>query len=297
MAAGAAYEAIASKGDAAAYPAPGRLVDVGGYKLHLDCRGEGSPTIIMDAGLGGSSLDWSLVQPELARSTQVCTYDRAGMGWSDVGPEPRTPSKIAGELNVLLQNAGVPGPYVLVGHSLAGKNIRLFAAARPSDVAGMVLVDARSETLDVGVDVKAFADMLEGQATLYAIARRLGIARLFGGAIMDTPLVPPNLATQIALFQTNPAAIAETTQEGMNRAADDDALAAADLGSIPLIVIAAGQNMTRPDWAAAQTAMARLSANSELIVAEGSGHAVHLDKPGIVIHAVLSVLGSARSTN
>ena len=128
---GATYEAIAGVGDATAYPAPGRLVDVGGYKLHLDCQGTGSPTVVLDAGLGGSSLDWTLVQPELATTTRVCTYDRAGMGWSDAGPMPRSPSHIAEELHVLLTNAGVAGPYVLVGHSLGGKNIRIFGACRP----------------------------------------------------------------------------------------------------------------------------------------------------------------------
>ena len=283
---GAAYEEIASAGDATAYPPAGRMVDVGGYKLHLDCRGEGSPAIVLDAGLGSSSLDWSLVQPELARSTQVCAFDQAGMGWSDAGPEPRSPAHIAEELHALLQNAGVPGPYVLVGHSLAGKTIRMFAAVHPTDVAGMVLVDARSEIVDATADMKAFASALEGQAAQYSLARRFGIARLFGGGLIDLPLVPPALATQMALFQTNPAAITTTTQEGLNRTADDEALAATGLASMPLIVIAAGENMSNPDWAAAQNAMAKLSTNGTLIVAEGSGHAVHLDQPAIVINAI-----------
>src|SRR5690606_33293767 len=157
-----------STGDATTYPPAGRMVDVGGYKLHLDCRGQGSPTVILDAGLGASSLDWALVQPELARTTQVCSYDRAGMGWSEAGPEPRSPARLADELHTLLQIAGAPGPYVLVGHSLAGKNLRLFAAAHPVDVAGMVLVDARSEIVDVTADQAAFASALEGQAAQYS---------------------------------------------------------------------------------------------------------------------------------
>jgi pimeloyl-ACP methyl ester carboxylesterase len=293
--AGATYEGVASAGDAAAYPPAGRLVDVGGYKLHLDCRGNGSPTIVMDSGLGGSSLDWSLVQPELARTTQVCTYDRAGMGWSDAGPEPRSPAHLAEELHVLLQNGGVPGPYVLVGHSLAGKNIRMFASVHPADVAGMVLVDARSEVVEATADMRAFTTALEEQAAQFSFARRFGIARLFGAAIIDMPLVPPALATQMALFQTTPAAIVETTQEGLNRTADDETLASANLGSLPLIVIAAGENMGTPDWAAAQNAMANLSTNGQLIVAEGSGHAVHLDEPAIVIDAVGHLVDEIRS--
>ncbi len=164
VAAGATYEAIAGAGDASAYRPTGRLVDVGGYDLHLDCRGRGAPAVVMDAGLGGSSLDWALVQPDLARTTQVCTYDRAGMGWSDPGPQPRSPAHLAEELNVLLHNAGVPGPYVLVGHSLAGKTIRMFASAHPDDEAGMVLGDARSEVIDATAEGNAFDSDLEAIA-------------------------------------------------------------------------------------------------------------------------------------
>lgn len=292
---GAAYEEITSVGDAAGYSPPGRLVDIGGYSLHLDCRGEGTPTVVMDAGLGGSSLDWSLVQPELALATQVCTYDRAGMGWSEAGPQPRSPARLAEELRVLLQHGGIAPPYVLVGHSLAGKNVRMFASAHPSEVAGMVLIDARSESVEATADMKAFAAALDGQAVQFSLARRFGIARLFGGAIMDLPLVPPALATQMVLFQTNPAAIAETTEEGLNRTVDDNTLAASNLGSMPLVVIAAGENMSEPTWAAAQNAMARLSTEGQLIVAESSGHAVHLDEPAIVIAAVARLVDEIRA--
>jgi pimeloyl-ACP methyl ester carboxylesterase len=293
--AGAAYEAIATTGDAAANPRPGRMVDVGGYSLHLDCRGEGSPTIVMDAGLGKSSLDWILVQPELARQTQVCAYDRAGMGWSEASPAPRTPSQIADELHLMLKTAGVPGPYLLVGHSLAGKTVRLFAAAHPDDVAGIVLVDARSERLDATADTTAFGAALKAQANLYSLARRLGIARLFGASLIDLPLVSPAVATEMALLETSPVAIETTTAEGLLRAASDDVLTTASLGSIPLVVIAAGKNMSQPDWAAAQLATAGLSSNGELIVAEGSGHAVHLEQPETVIDAVARMVDDIRS--
>jgi pimeloyl-ACP methyl ester carboxylesterase len=134
--------------DAERYPAPGQQVDVGGYRLHIQCVGEGSPTVLLDAGLGGFSLDWSLVQPELAANNRVCAYDRAGYGWSDPGPQPRTPSHIADELHTMLVNAGVQGPYVLVGHSAAGKHVRFYATRYPQDVVGMVLVEARHESVD-----------------------------------------------------------------------------------------------------------------------------------------------------
>lgn len=292
---GAAYEAIASASDATAYPAPGRLIDVGGYKLHLDCRGEGSPTVVLDAGLSASSLDWTLVQPELAHATRVCSYDRAGMGWSEPGPAPRSPGHIADELHLLLKNGGVAGPYVLVGHSLAGKNIRMFALAYPSEVAGMVLVDARSEMVESPADMKGFAQALEGQATQYSLARRFGIARLFGAGLVGEPLVPAALATEMVLAQTQSNAIVETTAEGLDRSADDDVLASANLGSLPLVVVAAGESMRNlPNWPEAQRAMAKLSTRGQLIVAETSHHGVHIAQPNVVLDAINEVIADVR---
>lgn len=298
VAAGTIYEALASWGDAASHPATGQLVDVGGYRLHLDCRGTGSPTVVLDAGLGGSSLDWSLVQPTLALSTRVCSYDRAGMGWSEPGPAPRSPAHIAEELHTLLHDAGVEGPFVLVGHSLAGKNIRMFAHDFPSEVAGMVLVDTRSEQIDMALsdaEVDGFKSALNGQATLYAVARRLGIARLFGVALLgQQPLVSRDLAQEMVLTQTEPNAIAATKAEGMERSADDAMLTGSTLGTMPLVVIAAKESMDNiRGWPAAQEELAALSSKGHLIVAETS-HAVQLENPKLVVDAVLSAVNDVR---
>src|SRR5689334_4574334 len=182
--AGASYEAIAAGGDAQTYPPPGRLVDVGGYRLHIQCVGTGSPTVVLDAGLGGMSLDWNLVQTEMGRTTQVCAYDRAGMGWSEPGPQPRPPGQIARELHTLLTNAGIPGPYVLVGHSLGGKNVRMFALQHPEEVAGMVLVDARSEYVDnpTAAAAQGAATVSGSEWSLYGVVRRVGLVRLIGAS-------------------------------------------------------------------------------------------------------------------
>ena len=118
--AGAAYQWLATRNDLAATPPPGRLVDIGGYKLHLWCTGDGAPAVILDNGLGGSSPGWGFVQPDVARFTRVCSYDRAGMGYSDPGPSPRTARRIASELNELLARSGISGPAVLVGASHRG---------------------------------------------------------------------------------------------------------------------------------------------------------------------------------
>jgi len=141
---GLSYQAIASAVDASHYPPPGKLVDIGGYRLHINCTGTGSPTVILDAGLGGTSLDWSKVQPAVAHFTRVCSYDRAGYGWSDTGPGPRTSQQIVKELHLLLVHAQVSGPYILVGHSLGGLNMRQYAYRYPGEVAEMVLLNATS---------------------------------------------------------------------------------------------------------------------------------------------------------
>src|SRR5512141_2340019 len=118
--AGAVYESLSEAADARAYPPPGKMVDVGGYRLHLNCTGAGSPTVVIDTGWGDWSASWSQVQLSVATATRVCTYDRAGYGWSDAGPLPRTAQQFVKELHTLLTNANIAGPYVLVGHSLGG---------------------------------------------------------------------------------------------------------------------------------------------------------------------------------
>ena len=134
---------------AAKYPPPGQMVDVGGYRLHINCQGEGRPTVVMEAAHSELSLSWDLVQQEVARFTRVCTYDRAGLGWSERSPKPRTASNIVEELHTLLTQAGVELPYVLVGHSIGGLFARLYAHEHRDQVVGMVLVDARHEEQDL----------------------------------------------------------------------------------------------------------------------------------------------------
>lgn len=297
--AGASYEAIASAADAQRYPAPGELIDVGGYRLHLNCIGEGSPTVVLDAGLGGSSLDWTLVQPELARTTRTCAFDRAGMGWSDVGPGRRTPDQIANELAMLLDRADIDHPYVLVAHSLGGKNARLFAMHHPEDVVGMVLIDARHEYVDEQTSAserQAFLQGLDGQTFQYAAARRLGVARLFGDQLAGVPSITGPVRREMALFATTPQALTTTLQEGRERSASDDLLQVAPtLGDLPLVVLAAGQSMSEPRWAAGQRRLAALSSSGRLVVAEGRSHAVEWDDPEMVIATVREVVADARA--
>lgn len=123
-------------------PPPGKLVDIGGYRLHINCMGKESPTVILEAGLACDSGSWLTVPSEIAKVARVCSYDRAGLGWSDPGPKPRTSQQMVNELHTLLAKAEIQSPYVLVGHSFGGYHIRLYASHYPDEVVGMVLVDA-----------------------------------------------------------------------------------------------------------------------------------------------------------
>lgn len=296
---GAAFEAIDSNSDAARLSPSGRLVDAGGFRLHINCVGTGSPTVVLDAGLGQTSLDWSLVQPELGRSTRVCAYDRAGMAWSEPSPNPRTPAVIAEELHKLLANADIAGPYVLVAHSLSGKYARMFAMRYPNDVAGFVLVDARHEYMDKttsAAERQHFFDAIDAQGRDYAWARRLGVVRLFGASLAGTPSLPAETRSAMALLSTQTNAIAATRAEARARDANDGELQTATLGDRPLIVLVAGQSLAGiPHWVEAQRRQAALSSRGVTRIAPDSSHAIQLDDPRLVIEAVGEVVATARS--
>jgi pimeloyl-ACP methyl ester carboxylesterase len=302
---GASYEAIMAAGDTERYPPPGQLVDVGGYTLHIDCEGDNGPTIVLVTGLGGSSLLWSRVQPALARSTRVCVYDRAGLGWSDPSDGPRTPAAVADELHTLLANAGVPGPYVLVGASVGGKYIRLFAEQYPNEVAGMVLVDARHESVDASLTPDEQAAGLasaQRDGKLYWWLGRLGIMRLFGArlAAASSPgaaTLPPDIGTLLMVQASRRDSIDAMLGESAGMTMDDARLRAArPLGALPLIVLAADSSIAHSqDWSTAQEAQARLSRNSQLIVVPQSSHFVSFDQPQAVADAIEQVVESART--
>ena len=139
---GGGYETVRESLDARAYPPPGQLVDIGGHRLHLNCTGTGSPTVVLEPGQGGVSSDLAWIAPAVARDTTVCVYDRAGRGWSDATDKPQDGAQIAADLHTLLHRAQVPGPYVLAGHSFGGLYVQAFAAQFPNEVAGLVLLDS-----------------------------------------------------------------------------------------------------------------------------------------------------------
>ena len=297
---GASYEAIMAAGDATRYPPAGQLVDVGGYRLHLHCVGEGSPTVIMEAGGGGNVLHWMLVQPAIAQSTRVCAYDRAGMGWSEPGPLPRTPQRIVAELHTLLTNAGIPGPYILVGHSIGGKYVRLYASQYPQDVAGMVLVDARHEDADASMTPTMRADdrsRVQTAAThLRGCFGRLGLVRLL--RLRAGSISTPRHRRMIGVHgEPTRRRLATQWDEYTVWADADPALRAAPpLGQLPLIVLSSELTAERdPILRATMRTQAGLSSNSRLVIATNSGHGIQIDQPTFVIDAVQQVIDSART--
>jgi pimeloyl-ACP methyl ester carboxylesterase len=300
----------------AQYPPPGQLVDVGGYRLHIDCQGEGSPTVVMEAGLTDPSLTWALVQPQVSTMTRVCVYDRAGLGWSDPSPKPRTAEVMVEELHTLLQNGAVQAPYTLVGHSTGGMLVRLYAHSYPAEVVGMVLVDAQHEDqfnrlpeeIQQAIHA-AFAQAGESLPLFRAVAVT-GIGALVPavGALADNPKLPsPARETYVALAVTDPKFIeARTAEYDAIFESSDQVIAAqiTSLGDIPLIVLYRGiddsptpgmtpeENLER--WQGLQTELAALSPQGELVLAETSGHYIQLDQPELVIDAIQQVLEAVR---
>jgi len=270
-ASGAIYQTISTRLDEQAYPPSGEMVDVGGYSLHINCLGEGSPTVILEAANLGMSAHWVRVQQQLTKATRVCAYDRAGLGWSEAGPEPRDAGQISSELHTLLKGAGTEGPYVLVGHSYGGLYTRMYAARYPNQVAGLVLVDSSHP--------EQFTRSPEGRA-MYERTRRIGafipwLARL--GVIRLTdfypahPDLPSQQRAQIKVFNSSTQHVITTVEE--LSATPETSAQVRSMGSLgykPLAVISAGEQS--PDWLEMQEELATLSPNSLHRVVEGATH-------------------------
>ena len=301
--AGYSYEHYASARDRQLYPPLGKLVEVEHHKLHLYCLGAGSPTVILEAPATSSAFDWGFVQPELAKSTRVCAYDRAGFGWSELGPEPRTAGQAAHELHELLAAAEEPGPYILVGASYGGHIVRLYAHNYPDEVTGLVLVDARPEKLFSIPSIRKQADSGLGLSRVVAALGDFGLARPFI-AFMPEKMIP---AAAVPYYAAHPGSYAMVFQSKFWHASyaealamdasDEEVAAVASLGALPLIVIRHGQPMfgslppaeaeaMEQQWQAFQEAIAGQSTSSQMVVAENSGHLVQMEAPAIIVEAV-----------
>jgi pimeloyl-ACP methyl ester carboxylesterase len=310
-------------------PAPGRLVDVGGWRLHLNCTGEArpsQPTVVLEAGLGDFSVEWSLVQPGVARFARVCSYDRAGDGWSDIGPHPRTFRQIVYELHTLLEHAGERPPFVLVGHSYGGWLVRQYQSTYPSEVAGMVLVEAgaddpwrmtgdgklkRSSELATGAPippVKKSDPLHVGDIPPRIMEQiRAGVAQVSrdpNGGVRSK--LPPDAQRMRAwalahighiLAGVNPVEHEELAALRAERTKSEH-----PLGDLPLVVITRGvPDESGPNAVALEaehrkdhTAVATMSRRGKLVVATNSGHHVQLEEPELVVSAIRDVVAAGR---
>jgi pimeloyl-ACP methyl ester carboxylesterase len=260
----------------------GRLVDVGGYRLHLNCSGSGGLTVVFDSGALDSSRQWDLVQPQIAKTTLSCSFDRAGLGWSDRSATRPSFAENARELHGLLRKAGIPPPYILVGHSNGGLDMQTFAYEYPDDVIGMVLDDSVHADETIRFRTR-FATPVWEKAVL-RIGVRLGVARLFGwcdqsGACPDCVKFTDTLMDQ---FTTYPQSEAEVQSS-------------ASFGSIPLFVlehdpkvglVGERDEAFEQAWIGWQRNLAMRSSNSKLEVVTGAGHEIQTDQPQRVVDAI-----------
>jgi pimeloyl-ACP methyl ester carboxylesterase len=288
------YEPIAEAADAKAYLPPGQMVDVGGYRLHINCTGEGSPTVVIESGWGDFSAAWGWVQPEVARTTRVCTYDRAGMGWSEPSPEPRTAREFAKELHTLLEKANEPGPYVLVAHSMGGYTARVYAHDYPEEVAGLVFVDPQNLSTE---DAAVFNPAPKpGKASLAVLMARIGVMRLLAGPLGSIQDLPDG-AKQAYTANTVTSRSTQTLLDegrGMSEGGAQ-ARAVTTLGALPLIVLSRGKNMD-PESAASQARYLQLSTDSQHLVAEESDHRIMIEQPEAAVAAILQMVRQVRET-
>ena len=294
---GGLYEAVATPPQAAAGAMPGRLVDVGGYGLHLSCTGTGAPTVVLLNGLAQTSPQWARVQPAVARTTRVCVYDRAGQAWSDDSPHRADSTRAALDLHRLLTAANQPSPYVLTGHSSGGLHALTYAAMYPHDVAGVVLLDSASPHQ---------AELVQSFDGEYQLVRRaLAVApTLFRFGIghvaraMTTTAEGGTAAEQAAVFAKSPRGMRNMRAE--QTALPDafrQAQALATLGATPLVVLTSKDNVdNRQGWGTAQDQLAALSRNARHTVA-ALGHMAFLEDPAGAaqsVQAIADVVTSAR---
>jgi pimeloyl-ACP methyl ester carboxylesterase len=300
-------------------------VSVGTHRLHIRCEGDGAPSVIFDAALGGSSLSWTLVQPAVARVTRACSYDRAGFGWSDAGPLPRTAGRIADELHTLLRAAAVPTPYVLVGHSYGGLVMRVYAARHPDEIAALVLIEPaipeewlhpseeRQALIARGVRLCRYGTTAarHGLAHLVSALVRLGAlgaARLLVGLVSRGGLrredegilapvwkLPPDVRAVLREMWTQPKffeALGSQIETICESATDVIRTEPADYGNVPLVLISSARS--EEARLKADAALAERSTRGRHVLADESGHWIPLDAPQVIIDAVTAVITDIR---
>ncbi|HYO40120.1 MAG TPA: alpha/beta hydrolase [Nocardioidaceae bacterium] len=291
-----AYERI-SQSTAPAVAMPGQLVDVGPYRLHLDCIGSGSPTVVLEPGAGNSAASMGLIAPAVARDSRVCVYDRAGRGWSDPVATPPDGAQVAEDLHTLLNRAQVPAPYVLAGHSFGGLYVRTYAAKYPDEVAGLVLVDSTAANNNpVSRPEPGSYSALKHVSSLFATTSRLGLGRLLAAANWSElpPKYRDDARATMATAKEMDGVLAEYGLGGRSAA---EAGTLRSLDAKPLVVLTATVGSSEGKMAD-QKKMTELSTDSSHRVEQGASHASFVDDPvhaAAVTRAIRDVVISLRT--
>ena len=295
---GGIYETYRESTDHSTDAMPGRLIDVDGHKLHINCTGVGSPTVVLEPGLGEPSTAMALIAPDIATSTRVCVYDRPGRGWSESVATPEDGTQVASDLHTLLQRAGEPGPYVLAGHSAGGIYVLNFARLYPEQVAGVVLLDSmHPEQYTEIASWPAFYQTYRRASAVLPTLSRLGVGRLIYRTSYSE--FPQPVRAQERAFLSEPRGSRSVRDEFSKlRTAMAQADSLKTLGDRPLVVVTA-QDGALDGWAAAQNELASLSANSVHRVLPGATHAMLVENPdaaGQSSQAVKDVVASIRTS-
>jgi pimeloyl-ACP methyl ester carboxylesterase len=287
LAAGATYQWIATRNDLATNPPPGRLVDVGGHRLHIACSGSGEPTVVLESGLGSAgTVSSSVVRSEVAEFTRVCAYDRAGMGYSDPGPSPRTARRVARELDLLLDRAAIRGPLILVGESIGGLYARVYASEHEDRMAGLVLVDASHEEQKMDVP---------GIAPFVPVLSTIGVFRLLGVSFGANPAsAPPSMRGSARATAFRASAYRATANEGIHLPETAaEVRASRRTLTIPVVVVTAGLGAD-PEWQRLQRDQVGLSERGCQVIAERSGHMISLTQPQAIVEPIRTMVRMAR---
>jgi pimeloyl-ACP methyl ester carboxylesterase len=278
-------------------PAQGRMVDVGDHRLYLECTGAGSPTVVLSNGFSEHTSSWAWITPTISQTTRVCTYDRAGQGWSDPAGSPQDGNQVADELSTLLRNADVPGPYLLASHSSGGIYNLIFAARHTADVAGLVLLDsAIPEQFTALPQYPGAYAMSHRVNALYPTLARFGIARLILGTGF-TELPPEARDREQAFASTAHEMNGQRDEWSQLPTAFDRAKALDNIGATPLVVVTAGTGQ-QPGWADAQNKLTRYSTNAVHRTIADATHAILLTDPTFAAYsnaAILDVITAART--
>jgi pimeloyl-ACP methyl ester carboxylesterase len=292
-------------------PPPGRLVDVGGgRKLHLHCAGGGAPTVVLEAGASAFAIDWALVQPEIARTQRVCSYDRAGSGWSDPRKDVETPARIVADLHAALAAANEQPPFVLVGASAGGLYVRTYQLDHRGDVAGLVLVDPATEDRLFTVFQQRTVPIasLTAQQLLTTLPSGKSVAVATREPQTGPPFdrLPPDLyelrvKIDRRLIASMPASVrsdivlesSEGQRAALARLLESRSRPDTPMRAVPVVVLTRGQNMT-PGIAENHAGLARLSPNSRHTVVPTAGHEIHLFEPTVVVQAIQDVSAAVR---